>query len=122
MASALSVYTVNIVDTQPHKIPKLTMINTHFSGNRHLVSKPITTVSITSHIIALVRDCNFTDNYGSAITAYTTKKDHVLTTFKGPLYSRTILLTEEGPYIYSKQELDYIMVLRLFLKVTLLKM
>ena len=84
VASALSVYTVNIVDTQSHKIPKLTMINTHFSGNGNLVSKPITTVSITSlNIIATVSDCNFTDNYGSAITAYTTKKDHVLITFKG---------------------------------------
>ena len=83
VASALSVYTVKIVDAQPHKIPKLTIKNTHFSGNRHLGSKPITTVSITSHIIALVRDCNFTDNYGSAITAYTTKEDHVLINFKG---------------------------------------
>ena len=89
MASALSVYTaVKVENTHPHNIPRLRIENTHFVGNKHLVSRPISTVAITSHIKASIHDCNFTDNYGSAITAYTTTVDHVLVIFSGTILFR----------------------------------
>ena len=81
MASALSVHTVNVDNTHPLNIPRLRIDNTYFVGNKHIVSRPISTVAITSHIKASIHDCNFTDNYGSAITAYTTSVDHVLIIF-----------------------------------------
>ena len=83
-ASAVSVYTVNIENTDSKLIPKLYIHHTNFEGNRHLVSRSMSTVSITSHSIeAKVYNSNFTDNYGSAITAYTTKKGQVLVSFLG---------------------------------------
>ena len=82
-ASALSVYTVKIDNAEPHVIPKLNIYHTNFKGNRHLVSRPISTVSITSHVKATIHSSNFTDNYGSAITAYTTSVDHVMIIFSG---------------------------------------
>ena len=88
MASALSIYTVNVDNTHSHIIPKLRIDNTHFVGNKHLVSRPISTVAITSHVRASIHDCNFTDNYGSAITAYTTYLDHVLVIFSGTILFR----------------------------------
>ena len=88
MASALSVYTVNVDNTQSHNIPRLRIDNTHFVGNKHLVSRPISTVAITSHVKVSIHDCNFTDNYGSAITAYTTSVDHVLVIFSGTILFR----------------------------------
>ena len=83
MASAVSIYTIEIVDTHPHKIPQLYIIQCHFVGNRHFGNTIITTVSIKSHIRAIVTDSSFIDNYGSAITAYTTDVDHVLIVFSG---------------------------------------
>ena len=88
MASALSVYTVNVDNTHSHIIPKLTIISTHFIGNAHLVSRPTSTVCITSHVRATIQDSDFIDNYGSAITAYTTYVDHVLVTFYGNIVFR----------------------------------
>ena len=87
-SSALSVYTTKIVDALPHEIPKLFVSQTHFVGNRHLVVKPISTVSIASHVLVAIEDSNFTDNYGSAITAYTTDADHVLIRFLGKILFR----------------------------------
>ena len=69
MASAVSIYTIEIVDTHPHKIPQLYIIQYHFVGNRRFGNTIITTVSIKSHIRAIVTDSSFIDNYGSAITA-----------------------------------------------------
>ena len=88
MASALSIYTVNVDNTHSHIIPKLRIDNTHFVGNKHLVSRPISTVAITSHVRVSIHDCNFTDNYGSATTAYTTYLDHVLVIFSGTILFR----------------------------------
>ena len=88
MASALSVYTVNVDNTRAHIIPKLSIVRTHFIDNAHLVSGPITTVCITSHVWATIQDSNFEDNYGSAITAYTTREDHVLIIFYGKIVFR----------------------------------
>ena len=88
MASALSIYTVNVVNTHSHIIPKLRIDNTHFVGNKHLIGTPISTVAITSHIRTSVYNCNFTDNYGSAITAYAIKVDHVLIIFSGTILFR----------------------------------
>ena len=42
--SALSVYTPEILDAAPHKVPNLYIIHTHFTGNRLLSGRPITTV------------------------------------------------------------------------------
>lgn len=88
MASALSIYTIKIVDTRPHKIPELYIIQCHFVGNRHFGNTIITTVSIKSHIRAIITDSSFIDNYGSAITAYTTHVDHVLVIFSGAVLFR----------------------------------
>ncbi len=88
MASALSVHTANVDKTHSHIIPKLTIVRTRFIGNAHLVSRPTTTVCITSHVRATLQDCNFLDNYGSAITAYTTREDHVLVIFYGTIVFR----------------------------------
>ena len=85
MASALSVYTVNVENALPHLIPKLNIISSHFIGNAHLVSRPTSTVCITSHVKATIQDSDFIDNYGSAITAYTTYVDHVLVIFYGTI-------------------------------------
>ena len=87
MASALSVYTVNVDNTQSPRL-FLRIDNTHFVGNKHLVSRPISTVAITSHVRVSIHDCNFTDNYGSAITSYTTSVDHVLVIFSGTILFR----------------------------------
>ena len=43
---------------------------------------------ITSHVRVTIQDSDFTDNYGSAITAYTTREDHVLTIFYGKIVFR----------------------------------
>ena len=82
-ASGLSVYTVNIDNAEPHVIPKLSIYHTNFQGNRHSVSRPTSTVFITSHVKATIHSSNFTDNYGSAITGYTTRLDHVMIIFSG---------------------------------------
>ena len=87
-ASALSIYTRKIVDTHPHAVPEIYIIQCHFRGNRHLGNALITTVSITSHIRAYVIDSEFEDNYGSGITAYTTEKDHVFIIFSGTILLR----------------------------------
>ena len=63
MASAVSIYTIEIVDTHPHKIPELYIIQCHFVGNGHFGNTIITTVSIKSHIRAIVTDSSFIDNY-----------------------------------------------------------
>ena len=75
-ASALKIYTIEIVDSPPHTIPELYLIQCQFVGNRHLGNTLITTVSIASHIRAYVTDSDFVDNYGSAITAYTRHMAH----------------------------------------------
>ena len=85
MASALSVYASNFEKTL---IPKLTIIRTNFIGNAHFVSRPTTTVSITSHVRATIQDSNFIDIYGNAIMAYTTREDHILITFYGKIVFR----------------------------------
>ena len=86
MASALSVYTVG--NSHSKNIPKLRIDNTHFVGNKHLIGRLTSTISITSYLQAQVHNCNFTDNYGSAITAYTTNVDDILLIFSGSILFR----------------------------------
>ena len=84
-ASALRIYTVEIVDTHPHAIPEIYIIQCHFIGNIHLGNTLLSTVSIHSHIRAYIIDSEFVDNYGSGITAYTKEKDHVFIIFSGTI-------------------------------------
>ena len=88
MASAVRVYVVLVDNALPHEIPKLRIIQTLFVGNRHFGSQPMSTLCIMSHVLAAVQDSNFTDNYGTAITAYTTSRDHVMIVFSGTVSFR----------------------------------
>ena len=122
MASALSVYTIVIENALPHVIPKLVISNSHFIANRHLVSKPTTTVSVTSHVLAFIHDCNFTDNYGSAITAYTTTVDHLMIIFSGKVLFRNNTSHRGGAIHLFKSRIGLKKELRFILKITLPKM
>ena len=90
-ASALSVSVhYETPSTEGVDIPRLTISHTNFVNNIHLANKHITTVSIFSpDVMTLsIHNSNFTDNYGSAITAYTTDVGNILVIFSGNILFR----------------------------------
>ena len=95
MASAVSVSFVR--ENTDNKISKLRIAQTLFVGNRQFGGKLISTLSMLS-VLATIVDSYFTDNYGTAITAYTSDSItvHAMIIFSGKVLFRNNTLRRGG--------------------------
>ena len=87
-ASALSIYNTFRDSESDYPVPKLYLFQTKFTDNRHVGNTLISTVSITSYIQTSISNCEFTGNYGSAITAHTTGVENIVIAFGGTIIFR----------------------------------